>query len=149
MLKNNDKLVALLIVLLAGAAFGVQKPTSKIETCVTSECHADYGLKTYVHGPVSLGDNPPNSAYENEETILYGENIPKENQMNLALSGETPSAPIGQRTSPQEVKPQKEAKAKQEAKAQQEAKSQKEAKPKQEVKPKTSATTGNAVAAPT
>jgi len=71
MLKNNDKLVALLIILLAGAAFGVQKPTSKIETCVTSECHADYGLKTYVHGPVSLGDCKSCHEFDNERKHTF------------------------------------------------------------------------------
>ncbi|MHC4215349.1 MAG: hypothetical protein ACYSWP_18460, partial [Planctomycetota bacterium] len=54
MLKNNDKLIVLLVVLLAGAAFGVKKPTSYIEAC--EKCHSNFGQKTYVHGPVSLGD---------------------------------------------------------------------------------------------
>jgi predicted CXXCH cytochrome family protein len=71
MLKNNGKLVALSIVLLAGAAFGVQKPTSQTETCVTSECHADYGLKTYVHGPVSLGDCKSCHEFDNEKTHTF------------------------------------------------------------------------------
>ncbi len=38
------------------AAFGVEKPTTTQKTCVTGECHADYGEKTHVHGPVGLGN---------------------------------------------------------------------------------------------
>jgi predicted CXXCH cytochrome family protein len=34
----------------------VEKPTSLQKTCVTQECHADYGKKAFVHGPVGLGD---------------------------------------------------------------------------------------------
>lgn len=37
-------------------AWGVEKPTSRQETCVTAECHADYSKEAFVHGPVGLGD---------------------------------------------------------------------------------------------
>ncbi len=40
----------------AVCAWGVERPTTSQTTCVTAECHADYGRKTYVHGPVGLGD---------------------------------------------------------------------------------------------
>jgi len=34
----------------------VEKPTTPQKTCVTEECHAEYGKKAYIHGPVGLGD---------------------------------------------------------------------------------------------
>lgn len=40
----------------AACASGAEKPTSTPATCVTAECHGQYGEQTYVHGPVSLGD---------------------------------------------------------------------------------------------
>lgn len=42
--------------ILVSTALAAEKPTTPQQTCVTEECHADYGKKTYVHGPVSLGD---------------------------------------------------------------------------------------------
>ena len=42
--------------ILISAGLAVEKPTTPQQTCVTEECHADYGKKAYVHGPVSLGD---------------------------------------------------------------------------------------------
>lgn len=37
-------------------AGGAERPTTPQKTCVTEECHADYGKQPHVHGPVSLGD---------------------------------------------------------------------------------------------
>ncbi len=54
--KLNEKLIVLLILVCTSLVFGVEKPTSAQKTCVTEECHGDYGEKTYVHGPVGLGD---------------------------------------------------------------------------------------------
>jgi len=47
---------ATLALSLTAAAPAVDKPTSAQKTCVTTECHADYAKKPFVHGPVSLGD---------------------------------------------------------------------------------------------
>ncbi len=44
------------ILILAAAGWAVEKPTTPPKTCVTEECHADYGKKPHVHGPVGLGD---------------------------------------------------------------------------------------------
>ncbi len=41
---------------LTAHVWGVEKPTTPQKTCMTAECHADYGQKPHVHGPVSLGD---------------------------------------------------------------------------------------------
>lgn len=55
--KCNSEFVAVLIVVsFCGSAMAVKKPTSPQKTCVTEECHIDYSKKTYVHGPVGLGD---------------------------------------------------------------------------------------------
>lgn len=50
------KSAVLMVVILACSAIAVEKPKSLSESCITSECHADYSKKKYVHGPVSLGD---------------------------------------------------------------------------------------------
>jgi predicted CXXCH cytochrome family protein len=42
--------------ILISTCLGVEKPTTPQKTCVTKECHADFGKKAYVHGPVGLGD---------------------------------------------------------------------------------------------
>jgi len=47
---------AVLALLWAVQARGVEKPTSHQETCVTADCHAGYAQKAFVHGPVGLGD---------------------------------------------------------------------------------------------
>lgn len=60
--KMSVELCGMLIVLLIGVSItdrvmaAVEKPTTKQKTCLTSECHADYDKKAYVHGPVGLGD---------------------------------------------------------------------------------------------
>lgn len=55
-----DKLISkaafLIICVFISATAGVEKPTTLQKTCVTKECHADYGKKPYIHGPVALGD---------------------------------------------------------------------------------------------
>ena len=48
--------IVAVVLALAACALAVEKPTSPPKTCVTEECHADYGEKAYVHGPVGLGD---------------------------------------------------------------------------------------------
>jgi predicted CXXCH cytochrome family protein len=45
-----------LAVALLGLVRGVERPTTPQTTCVTAECHAVYGTKAHVHGPVGLGD---------------------------------------------------------------------------------------------
>jgi predicted CXXCH cytochrome family protein len=54
--KLGYRLAVLLISTLAYNGDAVEKPTSPQKTCVTQDCHADYGKKAYVHGPVGLGD---------------------------------------------------------------------------------------------
>ncbi|MHC4111830.1 MAG: cytochrome c3 family protein [Planctomycetota bacterium] len=49
-------LAVFMVSVLVSVAGAVEKPTSLKETCVTEECHSDYGKKTYVHAPVALGD---------------------------------------------------------------------------------------------
>ena len=56
MLDKIYKSAVLLFCVFISNGFAVEKPTSVEKTCVTEECHADYGKKTYVHGPVGLGD---------------------------------------------------------------------------------------------
>ncbi len=56
MLDRVCKSAVLLICVLISNGFAVEKPTSLQKTCVTEECHAEYGQKAYVHGPVGLGD---------------------------------------------------------------------------------------------
>jgi predicted CXXCH cytochrome family protein len=57
MIRANSFSMCLLILLFVGsAAWCVEKPTELQKTCVTSDCHADYSRKEYVHGPVTLGD---------------------------------------------------------------------------------------------
>ena len=56
MLDRVYKSAVLLICVLISNGFAVEKPTSLQKTCVTEECHAEYGKKAHVHGPVSLGD---------------------------------------------------------------------------------------------
>lgn len=41
---------------LAAGVLAVERPTSPPKTCVTEECHAEYGQDAFVHGPVGLGD---------------------------------------------------------------------------------------------
>jgi predicted CXXCH cytochrome family protein len=70
--KFGKKLVVVLICILVSNGLAVEKPTELQETCVTGECHADYGKKAFVHGPVGLGDckachkplNPKEHTYE-------------------------------------------------------------------------------------
>ncbi len=52
----KEKLIVLLIIMLSSSAVAVEKPNTIQKTCITSECHADYSKKSYVHGPVGLGD---------------------------------------------------------------------------------------------
>jgi hypothetical protein len=54
--KLVGKLTIFVISVLVSVAGAVEKPTSPQKTCVTEECHSDYGNKAYVHGPVGLGD---------------------------------------------------------------------------------------------
>jgi len=56
MSKIIDKLVFMLICALISSGFAVEKPTGPQKTCMTAECHADYGERAEVHGPVALGD---------------------------------------------------------------------------------------------
>ena len=56
MLDRIYKSAVLLILISISTGFAVEKPTTPQKTCVTDECHADYGKKEYVHGPVGLGD---------------------------------------------------------------------------------------------
>jgi predicted CXXCH cytochrome family protein len=56
MLEKFYKLAVLLFCISLSTGLAVEKPTSVQKTCVTEECHADYGKKEYVHGPVGLGD---------------------------------------------------------------------------------------------
>jgi predicted CXXCH cytochrome family protein len=56
MLDRIYKSAVLLICVLTSTGLAVEKPTTPQKTCVTEECHADYGKKAYVHGPVGLGD---------------------------------------------------------------------------------------------
>lgn len=44
------------VLVFAGLAQGVERPTSPQTTCVTAECHGDYAKRAHMHGPVSLGD---------------------------------------------------------------------------------------------
>jgi predicted CXXCH cytochrome family protein len=45
-----------MVVVFSVAAYAVKKPTTSQKTCITSECHAEYASKPFVHGPVELGD---------------------------------------------------------------------------------------------
>ncbi|MHC4259770.1 MAG: cytochrome c3 family protein [Planctomycetota bacterium] len=54
--KLSGKLMIFLIASLLSGASAAEKPTTLQETCVTEECHADYGKKAHVHAPVGLGD---------------------------------------------------------------------------------------------
>jgi len=56
MLDRIYNSAVLLICVSISTGFAVEKPTSPQETCVTAECHAEYGKKAFVHGPVGLGD---------------------------------------------------------------------------------------------
>ncbi len=56
MLDRVYKSAVLLICVLMSTGLAVEKPTTPQKTCVTEECHAEYGKKAYVHGPVGLGD---------------------------------------------------------------------------------------------
>ncbi|MHC4707413.1 MAG: hypothetical protein ACYS8I_10055 [Planctomycetota bacterium] len=53
--KLGYRLVVLLVCVLACSSRAVEKPTSPQKTCVTEECHADYGKEAHVHAPVGLG----------------------------------------------------------------------------------------------
>ncbi len=46
----------LLLGVLISDVLPAQKPTTQQQTCVTSECHAEYAKNTYMHAPVGLGD---------------------------------------------------------------------------------------------
>ena len=54
--KFGRKLVFVLSCVLVSNVYAVEKPTTLQQTCVTGECHGDYGKKAFVHGPVGLGD---------------------------------------------------------------------------------------------
>lgn len=56
MLNRVYKSAVLLICIFISTVLAVEKPTTAQKTCVTEECHSDYGKKAYVHGPVGLGD---------------------------------------------------------------------------------------------
>ena len=72
MSKKNYRSAIVLVCVLVSSGLAVEKPTTPQTTCVTDECHADYGKKAFVHGPVSLGDckachkplNPAEHTYE-------------------------------------------------------------------------------------
>ncbi len=72
------------MVLLFGASFAssvyAQEKQEK-KTCVTVECHIEYGQKEYVHGPVGLGDCE--SCHE-----LVGEYTDEKHTYKLAREGE-------------------------------------------------------------
>ncbi len=50
------KAVMILMCALVSITVAVEKPTTLQKTCVTADCHADYGTKAHIHGPVSLGE---------------------------------------------------------------------------------------------
>ena len=55
--KIGVKFIVLLAVcVVSGIAFGVDKPNTETDTCVTEECHVSFGKKKVIHGPVELGD---------------------------------------------------------------------------------------------
>ncbi len=54
--KYRCVFVGTLVLAFVAQAGAVDRPTTPQKTCVTSECHAEYGKKAHVHGPVSLGD---------------------------------------------------------------------------------------------
>jgi len=54
--KLESSIAVLILCVIITQALGVEKPTSLQKTCVIEQCHADYGKKAYVHGPVALGD---------------------------------------------------------------------------------------------
>lgn len=56
MLKIVNKSVDLLICVLVSSGLAVEKPTTPQKTCMTAECHTEYGKMAEVHGPVALGD---------------------------------------------------------------------------------------------
>ncbi|MEJ2702835.1 MAG: cytochrome c3 family protein [Sedimentisphaerales bacterium] len=56
MLNRTYELVVVCVCVWVAGASAVEKPTSLQKTCVTSECHAEYGRKAHVHGPVGLGE---------------------------------------------------------------------------------------------
>ena len=58
MLIKKVKILSILLVfvLTAGVVMAVEKPDSPQKTCLTEQCHTDYGKKAFVHGPVELGD---------------------------------------------------------------------------------------------
>ena len=56
MMKMIDKSVALLICALVSGGLAVERPTGPQKTCITAECHTEYGKMAEVHGPVALGD---------------------------------------------------------------------------------------------
>ena len=72
MLERVYRSAIVLTCVLMADGFAVEKPTTPQQTCVTEECHADYGKKAYIHGPVGLGDckachkslNPQEHTYE-------------------------------------------------------------------------------------
>lgn len=53
---EKPRYVLVIFLMVVPGAFAVEKPTSPQQTCVTSQCHADYSKNRYVHGPVGLGD---------------------------------------------------------------------------------------------
>ena len=56
MLDRIYKSAVFLTCVLITTGLAVEKPTTQQKTCITEECHADYGKKAHVHGPVGLGD---------------------------------------------------------------------------------------------
>jgi len=72
MSKKNYRFAVVFTCILISSGRAVEKPTTPQKTCVTEECHADYGKKAFVHGPVGLGDckachkplNPEEHTYE-------------------------------------------------------------------------------------
>jgi predicted CXXCH cytochrome family protein len=75
--RFGKKLAIFLISASASSALAVEKPTTLQETCITKECHTNYSEKTYVHGPVGLGDCK--SCHESVE--------PKEHTWQLVRQG--------------------------------------------------------------
>ena len=47
--------VLLIVINLTSYAFGVEKPTTEQDSCITEECHGEHTSKKIIHDPVSEG----------------------------------------------------------------------------------------------
>lgn len=56
MFPNAFKVIIFVICIVISTGLAAEKPTTLQKTCVTEECHTEYGKKAYVHGPVGLGE---------------------------------------------------------------------------------------------